>query len=124
MIILSKQQIISMHGMLIRQTGGLDGLRDENLLDSALNTPYQTFGGEELYPTVQKKAACLCFGLINNHAFNDGNKRIGILAMLTFMELNRMKVQCTDYELIDLGLSVASGISSQNGILEWILQHS
>lgn len=124
MINLSKQQIIGMHGMLIRQTGGLEGLRDEKLLDSAINTPYQTFGGEELYPTVQKKAACLCFGLVNNHAFNDGNKRIGILAMLTFMELNGMQVQCTDNELIDLGLSVASGISSQKDILDWIVLHS
>lgn len=96
----------------------------KNLLDSALSTPYQTFGGEELYPTVQKKAACLCFGLINNHAFNDGNKRIGILVMLTFMELNGMQVQCTDKELIDLGLSVASGISSQKDILDWIVLHS
>lgn len=124
MINLSKQQIIDMHGMLIRQTGGLEGLRDENLLDSAINTPYQTFGGEELYPTVQKKASCLCFGLVNNHAFNDGNKRIGILAMLTFMELNGMQIQCTDNELIDLGLSVASGISSQKDILDWIVLHS
>lgn len=124
MISLSKQQIISMHGMIIRQTGGLEGLRDENLLDSALSTPYQTFGGQELYPTVQKKAACLCFGLVNNHAFNDGNKRIGILVMLTFMELNGMQVQCTDKELIDLGLSVASGISSQKDILDWIVLHS
>lgn len=124
MISLSKQQIISMHGMLIRQTGGLEGLRDENLLDSALSTPYQTFSGEELYPTVQKKAACLCFGLVNNHAFNDGNKRIGILAMMTLMELNGLKVLCEDYELVDLGLSVASGISSQKDLLDWIVLHS
>lgn len=107
--------------MLIRQTGGLEGLRDENLLDSALNTPYQTFGGEELYPTVQKKAACLCFGRVNNHAFIDGNKRIGVLVMLTFMELNGMIVQCTDTELVDLGLSVASGKYGQEDILRWLM---
>lgn len=124
MINLSKQQIISMHDMLIRQTGGLEGLRDENLLDSALNTPYQTFDGVELYPTVQKKAVCLCFGLVNNHPFNDGNKRIGVLAMLTFMGLNGMVVQCTDDELVDLGLSVASGKCGQKEILDWLMINS
>ncbi len=124
MIHLSKRQIISMHDMLIRKTGGLEGVRDENLLDSALNTPYQTFGGVELYPTVQKKAACLCFGLVNNHAFIDGNKRIGVLAMLTFMELNGMEVQCVDNELVGLGLSVASGKCGQKEILSWLMLNS
>ena len=79
MIILNKKQVIALHSSLVRQSGGLDGVRDVKLLNSALQTPFQTFEGEELYPTVHKKAACLCFGLINNHAFHDGNKRIAFL---------------------------------------------
>ena len=124
MIVLSKEQIIMMHSMLIKQTGGLDGIRDEGLLDSAINTPFQTFAGEELYPTVQKKAACLCYSLVKNHAFNDANKRIGILAMMTFMELNNLHVNCSDEELIFLGLNTASGEAGQEEILSWIIAHS
>ena len=76
MIILSKEQILFMHKQLIDETGGLDGVRDEALLDSAINAPFQKFGGDDLFPTVQQKAARLCFGIIKNHAFIDGNKRI------------------------------------------------
>ncbi|MDL2302174.1 type II toxin-antitoxin system death-on-curing family toxin [Lachnospiraceae bacterium OttesenSCG-928-D06] len=123
MINLSKEQMITIYSKLIKQTGGLDGVRDENLLDSAINAPFQTFGGEELYPTVQKKAACLCYSLINNHSFYDGNKRIGILVMMTFMELNSLQIQCTDDDLIALGLSIASGATDQEYILDWIIKH-
>lgn len=124
MIVLNKEQIIIMHTMLIKQTGGLDGIRDEGLLDSAINSPFQTFAGEELYPTVQKKAACLCYSLVNNHTFNDANKRIGILAMMTYMGLNNLEVECTDEELINLGLNIASGKTGQEEILSWIIAHT
>lgn len=124
MIILSKEQIIMMQEILVKQTGGLAGIRDEGLLDSAIKTPFQTFAGEELYPTIQKKAACLCYGLVNNHAFIDGNKRIGILAMMTFMELNNLEVKCSDEELISSGLDIASSKSDQEQILSWIIAHS
>lgn len=124
MIILNKKHIISLHSSLIKQSGGLDGVRDDNLLDSAMQAPFQTFAGDELYPTVSKKAACLCFGLVNNHAFYDGNKRIGILAMMTFMELNGMGIICTDLELIELGLGIASGNIGQEQILNWIIVHN
>ena len=124
MIILSKKHIISLHDSLIKQSGGLEGVRDDTLLDSALQTPFQTFAGEELYPTVPKKAACLCFGLVKNHAFHDGNKRIGILAMMTFMELNGMEIFCTNEELIEFGLGIASGKIGQEQILNWIIVHN
>lgn len=124
MIVLNKEQIIMMHSMLIKQTGGLDGIRDEGLLDSAINTPFQSFAGEELYPTVQKKAASLCYGLIKNHAFNDANKRIGILTTMTFMELNNLFVNCSNEEIINLGLNVASGVAGQEEILSWIIAHT
>ncbi|MGL5513979.1 MAG: type II toxin-antitoxin system death-on-curing family toxin [Sporomusa sp.] len=113
-----------MHAMLIKQTGGLDGIRDEGLLDSAINAPFQTFAGEELYPTLQKMAACICYSLVNNHAFNDANKRIGILAMMTFMELNNLEIECLDEELITLGINAASGKIGQEEILCWIISHS
>lgn len=124
MIILKKEQIISIHSLLIKQSGGLDGIRDNNLLESALQSPFQTFAGEELYPTIYKKAACLCFGLVNNHSFIDGNKRIGILAMMTFLELNNMYVECSDKELIQLGLGVASDAITQEELVAWIIAHT
>lgn len=77
MRVLSKRQILLLHSALISESGGSDGIRDDGLLDSALNTPFQTFAGQDLYPTVLEKAARLGFGLIRNHPFIDGNKRIG-----------------------------------------------
>ncbi len=77
MIRLSKEQVKLLHTQLIRETGGLDGVRDEGLLDSALNAPFQGFDGVDTFPSVQQKAARLGFGLAQNHAFIDGNKRIG-----------------------------------------------
>ena len=88
MIRLSKSQILLIHDQLITETGGSSGLLDEGLLDSALNAPFQTFGEEDVYPSLQQKAARLCFGLVKNHPFVDGNKRIGAHAMLVFLALN------------------------------------
>ena len=92
MIRLSKSQILLIHDQLISETGGSSGLRDEGMLDSALNAPFQTFGGEDVYPSLQKKAARLCFGLVKNHPFVDGNKRIGAHAMLVFLALNGIEL--------------------------------
>ena len=88
MIRLSKPQILLLHEQLVATTGGSSGLRDEGMLDSALNAPFQTFGGEDVYPSLQPKAARLCFGLVKNHPFVDGNKRIGAHVMLVFLALN------------------------------------
>lgn len=88
MIRLSKPQILLLHEQLIAETGGSSGLRDEGMLDSALNAPFQAFGGEDVYPSLQQKAARLCFGLVKNHPFVDGNKRIGAHVMLVFLALN------------------------------------
>ena len=84
MKILTKYQIILLHAQLIKETGGMEGIRDEGLLDSAILSPFQSFDGKELYPSVLEKGARLGFGLIQNHAFIDGNKRIGVHAMLVF----------------------------------------
>lgn len=123
MIKLIKEQIIFMHSLLITESGGMDGVRDEGLLESAMNAPFQTFAGEELYPTVQTKGAVLCYDLVNNHAFIDGNKRIGILVMLVFLEINGIDINSKDEELVDLGLSIASNTVSVEDIIRWIINH-
>ena len=106
MILLNKEQIKYLHSKMIQETGGSNGIRDEGLPDSALSAPFQSFGGMELYPSMIRKGARLCYGLIKNHAFFDGNKRIGIYAMLVFLELNGMEIECSEEELIALGLGL------------------
>lgn len=120
---LSKEQILMLHTQLIQQTGGSDGVRDYNLLDSALETPFQSFGGDELYPTIQAKAARLGYGLIKNHCMIDGNKRIGTHAMLVFLALNGIELKYTQKELYETILNVASGGVDYNGLLQWVLNH-
>ena len=85
MIILSKEQILLLHAQLIEETGGSKGLKDEGMLDSALAAPFQSFDGKDLFPSVYQKAARLGYGLASNHAFVDGNKRIGAHTMLVFL---------------------------------------
>lgn len=121
---LSKEHVIKIHGMLISQTGGIDGIRDEGLLDSALNSPFQTFDGDYIYKTIKAKAAKLGYFLVKNHAFVDGNKRIGILVMLTFLEINGIAVICSDEELIGLGLGLAEGSIDDENLMNWIIDHS
>ena len=123
MIRLNQKQILMMHSQLIKETGGTDGIRDKNLLSSALETPFQTFAGEELFPSIQAKAARLCYGLVKNHAMLDGNKRIGVHAMLVFLAINDIDLKYTDTELIELILSVASVTQSDSDILQWLQQH-
>lgn len=123
MIRLSKPQILLLHEQLLEATGGSSGLRDEGMLDSALNTPFQTFGGEDVYPSTQQKAARLCFGLVKNHPFVDGNKRIGTHAMLVFLALNGIELEYTQTELSDVILRLAAGEIPSSGLLEWILNH-
>ena len=123
MKILKKRQILLLHSALIAESGGSDGIRDEGLLDSAVNTPFQTFSGQDLYPTVFEKSVRLGFGLIRNHPFIDGNKRIGTHAMLVFLNLNSITLSYEDDELISTILSVASGEMDADGLLKWIQQH-
>ena len=120
---LSKKQILMLHTQLIQQTGGSEGVRDYNLLDSALETPFQSFGGEELYPTIQAKAARLGYGLIKNHCMIDGNKRIGTHAMLVFLILNGIELKYTQKELYETILDVAAGKMEYEDLLQWVLDH-
>lgn len=123
MIRLTKEQIILLHSQLIQKTGGSDGIRDEKLLESAIETPFQSFGGEELYSSIQAKVARLCYGLVKNHAMVDGNKRIGAHAMLVFLEINGYELSYTQKELLDIILEVASGEKNYEDILQWLLGH-
>lgn len=123
MIILSKEQILMLHSQLIEATGGSDGIRDEGMLESAISNPFQTFGGKELYPSIQAKAAQLCYGLVKNHPMIDGNKRIGAHAMLVFLALNGYELQYAQTELSDTILSVAAGELDTTDILKWIIAH-
>ena len=123
MIRLSKTQILLLHEQLIAETGGSSGLREEGMLDSALNAPFQTFGGEDAYPSLQQKAARLCFGLVKNHPFVDGNKRIGAHVMLVFLALNGIELQYTQTELSDDILQLAAGTIQSSDLLDWILTH-
>ena len=123
MIRLSKPQIILLHEQLIAETGGSSGLRDEGMLDSALNTPFQTFAGKDVYPSLQQKAARLCFGLVKNHPFVDGNKRIGAHVMLVFLALNGIELQHTQTELSEVILQLAAGTLQSTDLLDWILSH-
>ena len=121
---LSIPQIVMMHSALIKETGGLDGIRDENLLDSTVNAPFQTFGGEYVYKTLEAKAARLGYSLVKNHPFVDGNKRIGMLAMLVFLEINGIELACSDQDIIETGLKLAAGEMDDKQLLEWILRHN
>ena len=121
---ISKEHVLLLHQILVKYTGGSEGIRDEGLLESAIETPFASFGGVALCNTLQSKAAKLCFGLVNNHPFVDGNKRIGMLAMLSFLESNGIRLECTDSELITLGLSLADGTIDESAVLHFIIEHN
>lgn len=123
MKILNKRQILMLHQHLVDETGGSPGLRDEGLLDSALNAPFQTFGDTSAYPSLQQKAARLCYGLVKNHPFIDGNKRIGAHAMLVFLAVNGLELSYTQQELSDIILQVAAGEKKYDDLLVWLLAH-
>ena len=117
---LTKEQILLLQQDLIEQTGGTAGLRDEGLLESALFTPFQSFDGNDMFPSLQQKAARLGFGLVQNHPFVDGNKRIGAHAMLVFLSLNGVELAYTQQELSGMILDVAAGKQSFEDMVVWI----
>ena len=116
----SQEKVLLLHQLIAQETGGDMGVRDYGLLESALESAYQTFDGEELFPSKEEKAAKLGYSLISNHAFVDGNKRIGMYVMLAFLEMNGIHISPSDGDIISLGLDVASGKADYNNVLEWI----
>ena len=108
MIKFTKENILTIYQLIASKTGGSVGIKDEGLLASAIEAPYQTFDGIDLFPTMLEKAVRLGYGLVSNHPFIDGNKRIGILVMMVFLELNGFQIEFTDDEVIDMAMGVAS----------------
>ena len=123
MIKFSSEKVKLLHQLMAEATGGSIGVRDEGLLDSAIESAFATFDGVELYQSKEEKAAKLGHSLISNHAFVDGNKRIGVYVMLSFLELNGIRIEATDEDVVALGLGAADGSMSQVDVLEWIRKH-
>ncbi len=118
---LTKEQVLLLHEKIIDRYGGVQGIRDESLLESALNAPFQSFSGTDLYLSVEEKAVRLGYGLIKNHPCRDGNKRIGTLAMLVMLELNDdVSINANNEELTDEIMKAAAGELSEEQLLEWV----
>ncbi len=123
MIKFSEDKVLLLHRLLIQETGGSAGVRDEGLLNSALEGAYATFDGAELYPSKEEKAARIGYTLIANHAFVDGNKRIGMYIMLSFLEVNGIKMLPSNADVVQAGLGVASGSMKYDDLLSWVNEH-
>ena len=123
MIKFSQEKVLLLHKLITEETGGDPNVRDIALLNSALESAFATFDGKELYPTKQEKGARLGFALISNHAFVDGNKRIGMYVMLTFLLVNGIRLNCTNEDVVEAGLGVASGAMGYEELLLWIRIH-
>ena len=120
MIFLTVDEIIELHSKLVLRTGGSDTVRDRGLVESAVYNTASGFGGEEFYPSLEEKSARLMYSLVNNHAFVDGNKRIGMYVLLTFLETNGIKIRPTVDDVARVGLAVAAGEMQYEDLLEWI----
>ena len=120
MIKFNKETVLLLYRKMVNATGGTYGIREESLLDSAVEAPYHTFDGIELYDTVLKKAARLGYGLVSNHPFVDGNKRIGVFVMLTYLEINDIHIEFTDDDIIFMGLGLANGYLNYDKLYEFI----
>ena len=116
--------MLLLHQLIAEETGGSVGLRDEALLDSALESTFSGFGDQEFYPTKEEKGARLGYTLISNHAFVDGNKRIGMYIMLIFLEVNGIRVDSTNDDVARVGLAVADGSMDYEDLLSWVKQHA
>ena len=123
MIRFSKEKVLLLHQLMAEATGDSVGVRNEGLLEFALESVFAEFGEKEFYPTKEEKGARIGFALISNHAFVDGNKRIGMYIMMAFLEMNGIRIQCSDEELVHAGLSVADGSMGYEELLQWVMEH-
>lgn len=123
MIQLTKAQILLLHKQLLEATGGDTTLLNDGLLEAALSAPFQSYDGEMLFHSINAQAARLGFGLTKNHAFADGNKRIGAHTMLVFLALNDIELLYTQAELSDIFIAVAENKANYNNLLQWIVAH-
>ena len=118
MIKFTKERVLLIYQMIVNETGGEFGIRSEELLESAIEAPFQTFNGKELFPTKTEKAARLGYGLVANHPFLDGNKRIGVHIMISFLETNGIHLSFTDEIITDIALGIASGKYKYEDVLK------
>ncbi len=123
MTVYSKERVKLLHQLIAQATGGEIGLRDEGLLEAALDSAFASFDGRDLYPTKVDKAARIGYDLIANHAFLDGNKRIGMYVMIAFLEGNSMAFDATVDEVVATGLAVASGKMDFADLRNWLYEH-
>ncbi len=120
---LTRDDVLELHEEMIKTIGGAHGVKDANLLDSALAQPQMTFGGEDFYPTLAEKAAALAFSLIQNHPFNDGNKRTGHAAMVLFLDINGCDFADDLDEQERVILAVAASKMEREEFTEWVKAH-
>jgi len=118
---LTIKELIIFHESIISNSGGSSGIRDLGLIKSALERPYSSFDGKDLYDSTEKKISVLVYSLISNHGFVDGNKRIGVATLVLLCKLNNVLIKFTQDELVELGLNVASGKLNDLDIYDWIL---
>ena len=123
MIKFRREKVLQLHRMMADTTGGSIGVREDSLMESALELPFSGFGDQEFYPTMEEKAARLGYSLIANHAFVDGNKRIGIFVMLVFLSVNGVELHLTNEDVIQAGLGVADGSLAYEDLLRWVQEH-
>ena len=123
MIWISAEDVILSHSRVIEGSGGLDGLRDRDGLEAAVSAPMQTYDGKELYPTDLEKIARLGFGLASNHAFVDGNKRIGAMMTQLLLKWNGYDLTLHTGELADMFIAIAAGTAKEKDLLDWIHRH-
>lgn len=113
---LTLEQVLKMHDTFIEKFGGLQGIRDMNLLLSSIETPKMVIFGQDLYPTIYNKAAAYLYHIVQNHPFNDGNKRTGFGAVYLFLKANQVKILFDDESLENLVIEVAKGKKTKEEI--------
>jgi death-on-curing protein len=123
-LFLTLEDVIEIHDYQIEHFGGIDGLRSAELLKSAIGMPSSSFSGKYLHPTIPEMAAAYLFHLVENHPFLDGNKRVGAMAALVFLELNEFDFDATDEEYTKLVVETASGILLKPEVALFFQQHS
>jgi len=123
MIWITADDVIQIHSSVIQRSGGMDGLRDRAGLEAAISAPMQSFGGQDLYPTTVEKIARLGYGLASNHAFVDGNKRIGAMMTQLLLKWNGFQMSLRSGELADMFIAIADGSAKESDLLAWIQTH-
>lgn len=118
------QDIYELHTQLEDAFVLSPGVRDENLLASAVNTPFQTFMGNDLYPSIYDKAAQLCYGLANNHPFTDGNKRTALHSMYVYLIINGFDITATHQDVENMIINVATGNMTNVELAQWLRENT